>query len=99
MENSERLGRQARPGLNLAPPVYQFWAQNRSANVVVVKTEVYAMPCDKLTSKIYSGKTTAKRNQEQNTTSERMEWSIVEREVKLSKLKEMGKGLRRWKRN
>ena len=23
-ENSERLGRQARPGLNLAPPVFQF---------------------------------------------------------------------------
>ena len=29
-ENSERLGRQARPGLNLAPPVYQLWAQYRS---------------------------------------------------------------------
>ena len=24
MENTKRLGRQARPGLNLAPPVFQF---------------------------------------------------------------------------
>ena len=39
MENSEWLGRQVWQGLNVAPPVYQFWAQNLSVTDAAAKAK------------------------------------------------------------